>query len=653
MSLSDTTASATDPERITDDGGRPTVPSGGRLRPLGLAEVRITDGFWARRQETNRAATLSHIEHWLEREGWLGNFDAAHEGRLPRDRRGREFADTEVYKLLEAMAWEYGRTGDRRLETRLGAIVERVAAAQEPDGYLNTNFGRPGQQARYSDLEWGHELYSFGHLIQAGVARARTVGLHDDLVQVARRASDHVCSVFGLDGITSICGHPEIEPALVELYRVTGERRYLEQARLFIERRGHHVLGDIEFGRSYFQDDVPIREATVLRGHAVRATYLAAGAVDLAEETADVELLRAVADQWAATVARRTYITGGMGSRHQDESFGPDFVLPPDRAYSETCAAVGSIMLTWRLLLAEGRPEYADLIERTLYNVIATAPSWDGKRFFYTNTLHQRELGAVPADDRAVIRAASTMRAPWFGVSCCPTNVARLMSSLGGYLATVDDDGLQVHQYATASIRTNLDDGRTIAVDVETDYPRTGRIDVRVRGDEKRPWTLALRVPDWAEGAVLSVNGDRRRVDAGQVQLTRRFEPGDLIALDLPMTPRYTRPDPRIDAVRGCVAVERGPEVLCVESVDVPQVEHVDSLRLDTSIDPRDEDEFVVVHAYVQSTSYGPWPYRTTNHTTNQDGRRAELNRLLVRLRPYHDWANQGPSTMRVWIPAD
>jgi uncharacterized protein len=650
MSLSDIKVSSAEPPSGSGgDGGRPAVPRTGRLRPLGLAEVRITDGFWATRQETNRSASLRHIEHWLEREGWLGNFDAACEGRLPTHRRGREFSDTEVYKLLEAMAWETGRSPDPGLEKRFRAIVERVASAQHPDGYLNTNFGRPGQRPRYSDLEWGHELYCFGHLIQAAVARARTAGLADDLVRVGCRAADHVCEAFGRGGIIGVCGHPEIESALVELYRVTGHRRYLDQAELFVERRGHHLLGDIEFGRSYFQDDVPAREATVLRGHAVRATYLAAGAVDVAEETDDDELLTAVTRQWATTVARRTYITGGMGSRHQDEAFGSDFALPPDRAYSETCAGVGSVMLSWRLLLAQGLPEYADLIERTLYNVIATSPSWDGTRSFYTNTLHQRELGTVPAEDQAIIRAASALRAPWFEVSCCPTNVARLMASLGGYLATVDDDGLQIHQYASATVRTRLADGREIAVDIQSDYPRSGRVVVRVRSDDPRPWTLSLRVPSWSQGAVLSVDGECRTVAPGTANVTRTFRSDDVVVLDIPVAPRFTRPDPRIDAIRGCVAVERGPEVLCVESIDVPDVDHVDALRLDPTSPPREYDGDVIVRASVHEPPDRPWPYEDALEMSATDPTR----RLDVRLLPYHDWANRGPSTMRVWLPTE
>jgi DUF1680 family protein len=625
----------------------PVAPGRGRLRPLGLADVRITHGFWAERQAVNAGATLPHIGHWLERAGWAVNFDLAAAGTLPAGRRGREFADSEVYKYLEALAWELGRTGDDSLEPVFRAVVARVAAAQEPDGYLNTAFGRPGQPPRWSDLEWGHELYCLGHLFQAAVARARTRPDADDgLLAVARRAADLVCDVFGPGGIESVCGHPCIEPALVELARVTGEERYLAQAELFVARRGHGVLADVEWGRSYFQDDVPVREATVLRGHVVRAGYLSAGAVDVAVERSDAGLLDALATQWENTVARRTYVTGGQGSHHQDEAFGEDWVLPPDRAYSETCAAVGSVMFSHRLLLARGLPRYADLVERTLHNVVATSPSADGTRFYYSNTLHQRREGTPVPDDVVSPRASSSLRAPWFEVSCCPPNVARTLAGLAAYLATADDDGVQLHQYAGSEIRTSLPDGREVALDVETDYPRDGVVRVVMRSDAE--FTLSLRVPAWATGARV----DGAEVSPGVAAVRRAFRAGDVVELVLPMTPRLTHPDPRIDAVRGCVAVERGPEVLCLESVDLSaasagQVTDVAGIRLDTSVPPVELDGVVTVRMRALVPADTPWPYGTAAADTAGSGTGFD-----VRLVPYRDWADRGPSTMRVWLPA-
>jgi DUF1680 family protein len=636
-----------------DTTATPVAPRRGRLRPLSVREVTITGGFWGRRQDVNGAATLAHVEHWLEREGWLANFDLAASGRLPDGRRGREFSDSEVYKFLEALAWEIGRSegaAAEELESRFRAVVSRVAAAQEPDGYLGTMFGRPGQGARWSELEWGHELYCIGHLLQAAVARARTRPDADDgLVEVGRRAADLVCEVFGPGGIESVCGHAEIEPALVEFGRVTGDRRYVEQAALFVERRGHGVLRDIELGRSYYQDDVPVRDADVLRGHAVRAGYLAAGAVDVAVEQDDDELLAALVTQWENAVARRTYLTGGQGSHHEGEAFGDDWVLPPDRAYSETCAAIASVMFSWRLLLAKGAPRYADLIERTLFNVVATSPSAAGTAFFYANTLHQRRPGAPGADGVVSPRASSSLRAPWFAVSCCPTNVARTFASLGAYLATADDEGLQLHQYAPAAIRTTRPDGTVVALDVETGYPRDGLVRVHVREDTAAPWTLTLRVPAWAVGARLVVtpageNPVEEPAEPGVVTVRRSFRAGDLVELHLPVAARFTAADPRIDAVRGCLAVERGPEVLCLESIDLAAAT---GGRIDPSVPPQEVDGAVVVRLRPAPETAHEWPYPPPGALPAA----ADGDGFAVPLVPYHEWAERGPSTMRVWLP--
>lgn len=619
----------------------PVAPSRGVLRPLSLSQVRIDGGFWATMQDLNASAIIDHCETWMEKVGWIGNFDAAVEGRLPADRRGREFSDSDVYKLLEAMAWEVGRTRDERLDRRLRALVARIEAAQESDGYLNTRFGRPGQNPRYSDLQWGHELYCYGHLLQAAVARGRTVG-DDELVQIARRAADHLCEVFGDDGIQSVDGHPEVEMALVEFGRYTGESRYIDQARRFIDRRGHGVLGDIELGSSYYQDDTPVRDAEVLRGHAVRAVYLAAGAVDVGIEDDDDTLIDAVVAQLERTIARRTYLTGGMGAHHEGESFGSDFELPSDRAYSETCAGIGSIMLNYRLLLATGESRYADLIERTLFNVVATAPAADGRAFYYTNTLHQREPGSTPSLERPSPRASSSLRAPWFDVSCCPTNVARTLATLGSYFATSSATGLQLHQYAAGEVSASLDAG-TVAVRVETTYPIGGEIRVVVTQTIDAEWELDLRVPGWAgEGVQLVLNGETRAVTSGIVSVRRAFAVGDEVVLTLPMVARWTTPDPRIDALRGQRAVERGPVVMCLESTDVASAGSVDEVRATGEL--RDIDGVVTVGVRRMVTPEHSWPYGLSVAEVVPETE-------SVQLVPYHSWANRGPSSMRVWLP--
>src|SRR5699024_462769 len=485
------------------------------------------------------------------------------------------------------------------------------------------------------------------------VARGRTHG-HDTLVEIALRAADHVCQTFGPTGRQTICGHPEIEVALVELARYTGQAKYLRQAQLSLDRRGHGVLGEISFGPDYFQDDVPAAEASVLRGHAVRALYLTAGAIDAAVESGDDTRVGVFEQQMDRTVARRTYLTGGMGAHHEGESFGEDFELPPDLAYSETCAGVGAAMVSQRLLLATGAARHGDLIERVLYNVISTCVAEDGQAFFYTNTLHKREPGSEVPRDELAPRAASSMRAPWFAVSCCPPNVARTLASLDAYVATKDADGVQLQQYATSQIHTTLDDGCPVGMEVSTAYPHDGRVRVRIAQDATRASTLGLRVPGWAGGAaMLRAFGEETVAEAGYAQVRRQFRAGDEVILDLPVQPRWTRADHRVDAVRGQVAVQRGPVVMCVESA---------ALRADVATalvaiegEPVEGGPEVLVPMRTVDLADTAWPYGPDGYddgvAPRGDGCAAGAGRL-VPLVPYHSWGNRGPSTMRVWMPA-
>ena len=423
----------------------------------------------------------------MERIGWIGNFDRAAAGTIGGGHSGIEFVDSEIYKLLEAMAWELGREHSDDLERRYQALVARVAAAQEPDGYLHTSFGRPGQPPRYSNLESGHELYCFGHLFQAAVARLRTG--HDDLLpQVARRLADHVYEQFGPGGRVAVCGHPEIEMA---------------PGRSWPARPGSGATSSSPGCSSSAAERAPSASTRSARSTS-RTTSRSAQATTHARPRRARALPRRgrarrgdgdrrrrtwrprCAEQWANGVARRTYITGGVGSHHQDEAFGDDFELPADRAYAETCAGIASVMLSWRLLLATGEDKYADLIERTLLNNVLASPRADGRAFYYTNTLHQRTPGPVPDEDQLSHRAESGLRAPWFEVSCCPTNVARTLASVGLYFATASDDGIQLHQYGDYRVSTTLAAG-TVTLQVSSDYPaeRHGRGE-RHRGARRR-----------------------------------------------------------------------------------------------------------------------------------------------------------------------
>ncbi|HLU27645.1 MAG TPA: beta-L-arabinofuranosidase domain-containing protein [Glycomyces sp.] len=641
----------------------PVAPLHGTRRGIAPGEMRLTGGFWGDLQETNAKATLQHCLEWMERLGWIANFDRTAAGDTGGRRPGWQFSDSEIYKLVEALAWEYGRTGDTWANETLEALVDRIAAAQDEDGYLNTCYGHPGRPGRYTDLSSGHELYCTGHLLQAAVARVRTTG-EDKLVDVARRAADHVCREFGPEGRQGICGHPEIEVGLAELGRALGEPRYTEQARRFIERRGHGTLEPVALlDSSYFQDDVPVREATAWRGHAVRALYLAAGAVDIAVDTGDAELLGAVERQWARSVERRTYLTGGMGSRHQDEGFGEDWELPPDRAYCETCAGIASVMVSWRLYLATGDVRYADLIERTCYNVIAASPGEDGRAFFYANPLHQRTAAADVRPDQVNPRAEGGVRAPWFDVSCCPTNLARTLAVWQAYAASIEDDGttegstVALLQYAAGTIRASLPGGGELELRIATAYPHEGTVRIEVVDAPADGVGLRLRVPHWAEGATLAEGADQRPVEPGWAHVRGPIEPGAAFTLELPVTPRLTWPDERIDAVRGCVAVERGPLVLCAESVDLEPHESIEDIRLDVGLAPRAEGDGAIAWTSTapapedRPDAAGRLPYRSTPPRPASDA--ASPERREVRLIPYYRWAQRGSAAMRVFLPIE
>jgi hypothetical protein len=469
----------------------------------------------------------------------------------------------------------------------------------------------------------------------------------DRFVALGRRVADHVCREFGPDARQGLCGHPEIEVALMELARATGEERYRDQAELFIERRGHGALRPIPLlGPAYFQDDVPVRETEAWHGHAVRALYLAAAAVDLAVDRDDADLLGSLEAQWRRTVERRTYITGGMGSRHQDEGFGDDWELPPDRAYCETCAGIASNMVSWRLYLATGDVAYADLMERTLYNVIATSPSDDGRAFFYANPLQQREAGEEAVPDAVNARAEGGERAPWFEVSCCPTNLARTLASLNAYTASVDDDGtVSLLQYAAGEYRVEVAGG-DVHLRVATAYPDEGVVTVEVLAAPEGGASLRLRVPHWAHGASLDRDGTSTAVEPGWAA-AHDLRSGAVLALSLPLHPRFSWPDARIDAVRGTVAVERGPLVLCLEERDLPDGAALDSLRIDAGQPPRAHRDGALVAA---RTAPSP-PQGTRTPSFGGEPAVPSGDSTLLPLVPYHRWAQRGPTAMRVFLP--
>jgi uncharacterized protein len=603
-------------------------------RPLGPSQVRILDGFLAERQRTNRERTLPHGFDQLRHSGALGNLRlaAGGDGRYQAltDTSGATFPflDSDVYKWLEAVGWELGRAADPGLAAAADQAIALVAAAQRPDGYLNSYVQVVRGGTPHTDLAWGHEFYCVAHLIQAAVAWHRALG-DDRLLEIAVRAVDRIDREFGPTGRDGVDGHPGIEMALVELTRVTGDPRYLALAARMLDLRGKGLLGPGRFGAAYWQDHQPVRDALTVAGHAVRQLYLDCGAVDVAVELGDDSLLAAVERRWHDLVRTRTYLTGGMGSRHRDESFGDPFELPPDRAYAETCAAIGSVLLGWRLLLATGEAGYADAVERAVYNGVLSGISLTGTRFFYVNPLQRRTHHAYEPPGHGE-------RAPWYPCACCPPNLMRLLSSWEQYVATSDDSGIQLHQYATSEVQAEVAGG-TARLSVHTGYPWDGRVTVRVVEAPGRPWTLSLRVPRWCRSAVLTGPGGSgpRAAGAGTAELTRRWKAGDRVVMELDMPVRVTEPDPRVDAVRGCVAVERGPLVYCLESADLPPETELEELRWDPSREP----------AAVPRPDLGD---DVVGITVPVAGRQPGLSAGAI---PYFAWANRGAGAMRVWIP--
>jgi DUF1680 family protein len=634
------------PARGGDGPVRPAPTARVALRPI--QEAALTGGFWAARRRVNALGSIAGGPDRLEEAGNLANLRRAAE---PAPGEGDfagdfQFQDSDVYKWLEAACWQLADPGSAAsiesiesedLAAAVDRVIELIVAAQQPDGYLQTYYQLGGGE-RWTQLGWGHELYCAGHLIQAAVAHRRVTG-SDALLTVARRLADHIDSVFGPGGhVNGVCGHPLIESALVELYRETGEPRYLDLAATFIDRRGTGTLSagvdrghDRDPGAAFWQDHVPVREAESVAGHAVRQLYLLAGAADVAAETGDLALHEATVRLWRHMADTKTYLTGGVGARYDWEAFGDPYELPADRAYAETCAAIASVQFSWRLALATGEARYSDLIERTLFNGFLSGVGLDGEHWLYVNPLHVRGgYSARPGDQAA-------HRTPWFRCACCPPNAMRLLASLPYYLAsTSPDGGIQLHQYATGSFAA---DGFELAV--ETEYPWDGRVQVIVRRAPEAERTLSLRIPDWCASWSVQTDGEHV-IDGGWLRIRRAWKAHDEVILDLAIQPRLTTPHPKIDAVRGCVAIEHGPLVYCLESAGHPAGLDLDDLALDVTAPLRSTRNpdllggITVIHATVRAL---------TDQSLITDA--AEVDAI-----PYALWANREPGAMRVWLPA-
>ncbi len=618
------------------------------LQPVPVSSVRLHDDFWAPRLETIRTTTIPTQYELLESTGRLDNFRRA-AGNLKQPFQGLVFNDSDVYKWLEAAAWALAAADDPALSQAVDTTIELIAAAQHADGYLNTYFSLDRASERWSNLRDLHELYCAGHLFQAAVAHVRATG-HRTLLDVATRFADLICDTFGPgdDQQHGVPGHPEIEMALVELARATGEQRYLKQAAYFLDARGRGLIG----GSAYHQDHAPLREQDRLVGHAVRAAYLCAGATDLYAETGEPELGRALDRLWRRMLNRQMYITGGLGPRHQGEAMGADFELPNARAYAETCAGIANAMWAWRMLQIEGAPTHADVMERALYNAVLPGISLDGTAYFYVNPL---ATDGAPDPGGKIYQ-----RQPWFPCACCPPNVARTLATLPGFLYSVSSDTVWIHHYAASQADLRLGDGRSIQLLQRTRYPWDGQITVEVL----TPGTFALnvRIPGWCatepEQLRPTVNVNSipcpGEVAPGQyVELRRTWAVGDSVCLHLPMPVQRVSTHPYALENSGRVALMRGPLLYCLEQVDHPGVDLrdvilPDSVPLSATYRPHSLNGIEVIEgsAAVAPVEMG-WQeslYRTATSTPTV---RRALDIVAI---PYFAWANREVGAMQVWL---
>ncbi|MEN0140045.1 MAG: beta-L-arabinofuranosidase domain-containing protein [Rhodococcus sp. (in: high G+C Gram-positive bacteria)] len=610
---------------------------------MGFNHVRLNaDGFLGAWQYRNAAATITHLIDNLETSGVLHNF------RRIADREdgvyiGMDFADTDLYKTLEAIGWESGRRGEVVEAAFVDLAVDLIGRTQAEDGYINTRVQGDPLRDRWSWLIWSHELYSAGHLFQAAIALSR--GANDTrLLAVAERFAQRILSDLA-ERDEAYDGHSEVETALVELSRETGNRAYLDFARIQIERRGHGKLPKHPFGADYFGDHQPLDQVDEATGHAVRQLYYMTGVADLFLETGEPRYLDAAERIWDSAYSTKTYLTGGQGSRHFDESFGDPYELPADRAYAETCAGIASFQWNWRMLLATGRSKYAAEMERVLYNTIAASVGLDGCHFFYTNPLQMR------TGHRGAQEGSPSERLSWFECACCPPNLARLIASLHTYVATMDDNGVQLHHLTPGVIESAVQSGAA-RISVHGDYPWSGHLTLHVQGEGA--FELAVRIPEWAQGFSVYIDGAETdtMVRDGYLRLRRDWSSSSVVELRFGLHPELVHAHPRVDAVRGAVALVRGPLVYCLEDADQKPGSVLEDLRIDPS-EPIDEIDSTAPEVKVALRTEGRL-VRPGSDLYAGDGVpwRTDEAATLTAI-PYFAWGNRGQGAMRIWIPTN
>lgn len=614
------------------------------IKPVPFTDVTFTDNFWQRRLETNRTSTLRANFKKCEETGRIDNFSKA-AGLMEGSHVGIFFNDSDVFKVMEGAAYSLSVHPDTELDAYMDDLIAKIAAAQEEDGYLYTArtinpsavTAEKEGLTRWSNLKMNHELYNVGHMYEAAVAHYLATG-KKSFLNIALKNVDLIDSVFGVDKKRDIPGHQEIEMGLVKLYRVTGEERYLKLAKFFLDERGHYhgreaynLFGVV----GYSQDHLPVTQQTEVVGHSVRAVYMYAGMADVAALTGDQAYIKALDVLWHDLVAKKMYITGGIGSSHHGESFGKAYDLPNATAYNETCAAIADLFWNHRMFLLHGDAKYHDVLERTLYNGFLSGVSLSGDTFFYANPLASDGKWAFNV-------GVGATRSPWFDCSCCPTNIVRLVPSLPGYIYAHAGNTLYVNQFVAGNANVKLENV-SVGIQQQSDYPWDGDIKITVDPEKVASFTLAIRIPGWAqnqplpsnlyfyadktsEQPSLKVNGEVINIstEKGYVRLTRRWQKGDVVKVHLPMPVRRVVSHEAVKENTGKVAIERGPIVYCAEAVDN------DGHALDLKLS---DDE--VLAAKLEPTLLGGVTVVKSKNLT---------------LIPYYAWSHRGEGEMTVWL---
>lgn len=639
---------------------------------LALKDVKIDHSFWSRYIKLVKDTVIPYQYDAIhdripdaEKSYAVRNFRIA-AGLQEGEFGGMVFQDSDVAKWLEAVAYSLHTHPDPDQERMADEVIDIIAQAQQPDGYLNTYYTIKEPGNRWTNLQECHELYCAGHMMEAATAYYQATGKRK-LLDVMCRFADHIDTVFGPEPgkLKGYPGHQEIELALVKLYHVTGNEKYLKLSQYFLEERGKqpHYF-DIEwekrgrtvhfpemrdYGKDYAQSHLPIREQETAEGHSVRAVYMYSGMVDVADETGDQELFEVCKRLWNNIVEKRMYVTGGIGSLSYGERFTFDYDLPNDLAYAETCASIGLIFFAQRMLRVEPDRRYADVMERALYNTVLAGMSLDGTKFFYVNPL---EVWPEACDHNHTRHHVKATRQKWFGCACCPPNVARLLSSLGQYIYTASSDTVYVHLYIGGQADVNLG-GRNVRLTQQTQYPVENKTVLKVSLEGEREFSVALRVPGWSSGAEMRVNGQPISVDGSQrngyVTITRVWKDGDTVELQMEMPVQRIKAHPLVRENAGKVAVQKGPLVYCLEEADngaeLQEIILPREAVLESSFDPNLLEGVPVVKAEAERVRESEWNGELYKADVTESS-----TKQTVKFIPYYVWANRAVGEMAVWI---